>query len=128
MYELADTHTGEVRTFTEASKNRRVIVDTGNYAKVFKGNEKVIRGLSDKGRFFLFYIIFNIGIHTDTIILECSVVCEWCGWKKSTYYGAVEEIILKGIIARKKGSSIEFFVNLNYVFNGSRLKVKTPVK
>lgn len=123
-YELADINSGEVSVFTKAAKNKRVVVDRGNYVKVFKGNNEVIRALSVRGKEFMFYLMLHIGIHSGIIILECSVVCEWCGWKKSTYYLALEELLEKNIIARKKGSTIEFFVNINYVFNGSRLKVK----
>ena len=123
-YELADTTSGEVNVFRKAAKNKRVIVDKGNYVKVFKGNNEVIRKLSVRGKEFMFYLMLYIGIHSDVIVLDCGVVCEWCGWKKSTYYTALDELLEKNIIARKKGSSIEFFVNINYVFNGSRLKLK----
>ena len=123
-YEFADTTSGEVNVFRKAAKNKRVLVDKANYVKVFKGNDDLIKGLSGRGKEFAFYLMLHVGIHYDTIILECSTVCDWCGWKKSTYYTALEEFISKGIIARKKGSSIEFFVNINFVFNGSRLKIK----
>lgn len=123
-YELADTTSGEVNVFRKAAKNKRVIVDKGNYVKVFKGNNEVIRKLSVRGKELMFYLMLYIGIHSDVIVLDCGVVCEWCGWKKSTYYTALDELLSKDIIARKKGSSIEFFVNINYVFNGSRLKLK----
>lgn len=123
-YTLADVNSGEVSVFTKASKNKRVLVDTGNYVKVYKEGIKVLIGLSHVGRVMFLYIAANLKPHMDSVVLESGICCEWCDCKRSTYFTALSELLEKNIIARKKGSSIEFFVNINYVFNGSRLKMK----
>ena len=124
-YELADTHSGEVNVFRKAAKNKRVMVDTGNYVKFFRGGLMSILELSPASLQIVLYIAINLRPHTDNIILECSTVCGYIGsFGERTFYRAISELLEKNIIARKKGSSIEFFVNINFVFNGSRLKIK----
>lgn len=123
-YEFADVHSGEVNTFRKIGKSKRVLIDRSNYVKVYKGNNDLIRVLSSSGKELAFYVMLHIGIHSEIIFMDCIVVCEWCGWKKSTYYKALKEIIQVGILARKKGSKRAFFVNPNFVFNGSRLKIR----
>lgn len=123
-YELADVRSGEVSVFTKASKSKKVLVDTGNYVKLYKEGIKVALGLSNVGMMMFIYIAAHLRPHTDTVVLDCGICCEFCSCKRSTYFTVLSELLEKNIIARKKGSSIEFFVNINYVFNGSRLKVK----
>jgi hypothetical protein len=123
-YELADTTSGEVNIFRKAAKNKRVLVDTGNYVKIFKEGLVVASKLGFGGMALFFYIASNIQPHQDNIFLQMEIVCKLSGISRPTFYRAVSELLKKGIIARKKGSSLEFFVNVNYVFNGSRLKVK----
>jgi len=124
-YELADVNSGEVNVFRKAAKNRRVLVDTGNYVKLFREGIEIICLLSPATLQVFFYIIRNLKPHMDSVSLESSVVCEKCsGFSDRTFRRAIFELLDKKVIARKKGSSIEFFVNINYVFNGSRLKLK----
>lgn len=124
-FELANVATGEVNYYQKISKRVKVIVDTSNYTKIYKGNTGVIYKLSYKGLLLFHYVADNLGIHIDTIILDFGAVSQVCKMSESSFYRAVSELLEKNIIARKKGSSIEFFVNINYVFNGSRLKVKS---
>jgi hypothetical protein len=123
-YELADTTSGEINVFRKAAKNKRVLVDTDNYVKIYKGALPVLKTLNRLSLVTFWYIAFHLKPHKDTIYLDCNSVGEECGFKKTAFYEAIKELLEKNIIARKKGSTIEFFVNINYVFNGSRLKVK----
>jgi Fic family protein len=122
-YELADTTSGEVNVFRKAAKNKRVFVDTANYVKIYKEGLLVASSLGFGGKAMFLYIALNIMAHKEDIYLPCDIVCKWCGISRRTYYRSLSELLDKNIIARKKGSSLEFFVNINYVFNGSRLKV-----
>jgi hypothetical protein len=122
-YEYADTQSGEVKLFEEVSRNKRVMVDKGKYVKVFKGNNEVLFRLSDNSKSVFLYIMLHLGIHTDIIVLDLETVCGVCGFKRDSFVRSVKELSEKGIIALKKGSSIEYFVNPNYIFNGSRLKL-----
>lgn len=123
-YELADIRSGEVSMFRKADRNKRVLVDTGNYVKLYKQGMRVALGLSNVGMMMFIYIASHLLPHADVVILECGSCCEFCNCKRSTYFSVLSELLDKKVIARKKGSSIEFFVNINYVFNGSRLKIK----
>ena len=123
-YRLADVDSGEVNVFTKAARNKRVIVDTGNYIKIYRRGAMVASKLSQGSIALFFYILIHLKPHMDDISLDSGTVCKWSDISERTFYRAISELLEKNIIARKKGSSIEFFVNINYVFNGSRLKVK----
>jgi hypothetical protein len=123
-YELADTSSGEINVFRKAAKNKRVLVDTSNYVKIYKAAFPVLISLSRMSLITFWYIAENLKPHNDTIYLDCEIVGNECGFKRTAFYGAISELIDKKVIARKTGSSVEFFVNINYVFNGSRLKVR----
>jgi hypothetical protein len=123
-FEMADVKTGEVSFFQKVTKVVKVIVDTANYTKIYRGNSNVIYEFTLKEFLLFHYIIDNIGIHTGIVVLDCGTVCSVTKMSRSNFYIAVSQILSKNIIARKKGSSVEFFVNINYVFNGSRLKIK----
>ena len=124
-YELADTSSGEINVFRKAAKNKRVLVDTGNYVKIYKDVFHVLITMSRLSMVTFWYIAEHLRPHQDTIYLDSRIVGEECGFKRTAFYEAISELLEKNIIARKKGSSIEFFVNINYVFNGSRLKIKS---
>ncbi len=124
-YRLADIDSGEVNVFTKAAKNKRVMVDTGNYIKFYRRSIAVITKLTPATLQVFFYMVFHLKPHFDHVVLESKTVCEACdGFCDRTFRRSISELLEKNIIARKKGSTIEFFVNINYVFNGSRLKVK----
>jgi hypothetical protein len=125
-YELADTSSGEVNVFRKAAKNKRVMVDTGNYVKFFREGLSVIQTLGFGGMSVFIYIAINLKPHRDDIYLPCELICKECNISRRTYYRAIGELLKKKVISRRQGSTVEFFVNINYVFNGSRLKLKTP--
>ena len=122
-FEYADVSNGEVSVFHKVAKSKRVIIDRANYVKIYKNGYEVLKGLSANGVKLFIYISLHLGIHTDTIFIDNEVVSEWCGWKKTVHYSAITELIKKEVIARKGGSNIEYFVNPNFIFNGSRLKL-----
>jgi hypothetical protein len=123
-FEMADVKTGEVNFFQKITKVSKATIDTSNYAKYYKGNTHVIYKLSPPALLMYNYIVNELGIHTDLIVLESDCYCSIMECSDKTFRRAILELLEKNIIARKKGSSIEFFVNINYVFNGSRLKLK----
>lgn len=123
-FEMADVKTGEVSYFQRVTKVTKVIVDTANYTKIYKGNKEVVRNLTHGALLMLHYIIDEIDIHSDQIVLESNSYCSEMKCADKTFRRSINELLEKNIIAHKYGSTIEFFVNINYVFNGSRLKVR----
>lgn len=123
VYEYADVRNGEVNLFEKISTTKRVLVDKGNYFKVFKKKEVVISRLSDGALRLFMFIAFHVGIHSDMVVFNYDTLNDWCGMKRTTYFSSVNELVAKDIICRKEGSLIEYFVNPNFIFNGSRLKL-----
>jgi hypothetical protein len=122
VYEYAEVSSGEVSMFQKVSKSKRVIVDRANYVKVYKHGQDLVKDLSDSGVRLFLYIAIHLGVHQDTIFLYQGTVCEWCGFKRATYFNTLSELVKKNVVA-KRGDSIEYFVNPNFIFNGSRLKL-----
>lgn len=122
VFEFADTLSGEVSLFEKQVKSKRVIVDRGNYVKLFKGSYSLVHGLSANSLRLFLFICFHVGVHSETIIFSYESVSKFCGFKRTVYYQSVSDLLDKQVIARK--GSNEYFVNPNYVFNGSRLKLK----
>ena len=47
-----------------------------------------------------------------------------CGYSaRSTYYSAVCDFIDKKFLARKTGTESDFFINVDFFFNGSRMEL-----
>jgi hypothetical protein len=47
-----------------------------------------------------------------------------CDISQASYYNGIKELVKEKIIAKKLGSSIEYWLNPNIFFNGNRLKLK----
>src|SRR5690348_10248226 len=65
-YELADTSSGEVNVFRKVAKNKRVLVDTGNYVKIYKDVFPVLINMSRLSIVTFWYIVEHLRPHQDT--------------------------------------------------------------
>lgn len=93
------------------------------YTKVYQ-----LAYLKLKNMSFVALKVFNYAVYTarlgkDIVFLNCADVMQQCGISKASYYIAIKELIENEIIAKKLGSSIEFWVNTNMFFNGNRIKL-----
>ena len=72
--------------------------------------------------------VFNYMVHTlkpgkDSVYLNCSDLEVQCKISKASYYTAIKSLVEAKVIARKVGSSIEFWINPNIAFNGNRTRL-----
>jgi hypothetical protein len=66
----------------------------------------------------------NIRPIAKATILNPPDLMEHCGIKsESTIKTAITELVAEKILARKLGSTIEFWINPNVYFNGNRLRI-----
>lgn len=103
--------------------------DTKQYVKVFTHHiPELTRDLSECGNKLLWYIIHNIKIGEDFIVVHEGKFLEYGKYKPSSrnvYYRAVSELIKYNVIARKAGTQRAYWININFIFNGDRTRLLT---
>ncbi len=103
------------------------VCDSGMYSKLFKNSGKVIANLSDSAIKLFMYIHEKLEINSDIICIMREDYLSYYGYavnNKYAYYQALEGLLAAGIITKKAGSTVCYWVNPNIIFNGDRTKLK----
>lgn len=119
---LVDSDTGEAESLFTVPRMIEVDVDTLPFTKGFHGMMDVYWDLSVPGQKLWYYCFQGLKVGKDSVWLNYADVGVRCKIGKNSFYGAVKELIRKDVLARKLGSSLEFWVNPNVFFNGRREK------
>lgn len=118
---ITDHNTGDMFKISKLPKEKSFLKDSFKYIKIFKDSIKEITNLSSKGIKLWGYIMYNLDSQTDTIIIypeDCKDFCEYKTVKN--VYPAIIELLTKNFIFRKEESTIEYYINLNIMYNGKR--------
>lgn len=122
---VVDPKTGEMYTMKKVPKsypNQKH--DPLVYTKFFQGSSNVLMDLPTPSIKMFIYAMDRIKPLSTSVFLnvdDCMVVCKF---KSATSYrDGVKGLVDKKIIARKVGSSMEFWINPNIFFNGNRLRL-----
>lgn len=103
------------------------LVDTLPYVKAFRsGILKRLKNMSQPACNMYLYILENLGVGRTSIHITDKSFLVACGYSpssRSLYYTAVQELLERGILARKTGSKNEFWINPNVIFNGDRTRL-----
>ncbi len=118
-----DPNTGEMYVMKRVDRSKRALHDGRRYTKLFAGACDKFIGLSRVGFIMLFYIIGRVSPSKDNVYLTADDVMEWGGISSRSFYDGLAELLDQEIIARKLGSRIEFFFNVNLFFNGDRRRL-----
>lgn len=116
----ANPQTGE-ELYPIVTMIRKANVDHDNvtFVKVFRQD---IRSFSSAARDILWYILYHIKVNSDLVVLKADFIREWTGLSRNKYYAAMNELEGK-VIARVEGSTIQYFINPNYFYNGNRVNL-----
>lgn len=105
-------------------KNKMQLHDSMTYTKLFQDSFKSFMNLSPAALKIVLYSMCNIRPISKVTILNPPDLMEHCGIKsESTIKTSITELVAEKILARKLGSTIEFWVNPNVYFNGNRLRL-----
>ena len=105
-------------------KNKMQLHDSMTYTKLFQDSFKAFMNLSPAALKIVLYSMCHIRPLSKVAILHTPDLMVHCGIKsESTIKTAISELVTEKILARKLGSSIEFWVNPNVYFNGNRLRL-----
>jgi hypothetical protein len=120
---IVDTVTGEALPIYTPEQSIKKINDQKIFAKVFKEASDVILSLTDSTKSLFLYCASHLQMNKDTVWLSPDDCIKHCRFSKGTYYKCLVELIDKKVLARKLGSYLEYWVNPNIMFNGSRIKL-----
>jgi hypothetical protein len=114
----------------EIPKNKTILCDTAQYTKLFNGKTSILMGLSEPAMRMFYYITDVLKPNRDEVSIHKELFFEFAGYKTDSrlpYYRAIEGLLSVEIIARKAGSTTEFFINPDVVYNGDRTKLKNVI-
>lgn len=102
-------------------KSLTVLVDSLQYTKVYSNSIDSISDLTVPALKLLCYIMKYLKPNKDMIKLKADNCNKYCGYKtKVSFYKGLEELLDKKFIYRTEDEH-EFWINVNYFFNGDRL-------
>jgi hypothetical protein len=106
------------------SEHKSVEHDPMCYTKVYQLAHLKLRKLTYSALKIFNYCVYSIHVGQQIVFLNSADVMQQCDISQASFYTAIKELIEADILARKMGSSIEFWINPNIFFNGNRLKLK----
>jgi hypothetical protein len=119
-----DPKTGELYAMKKLSRNKKSLHDSKIYIKLFQDKSDVLMNLPYQSMRIFFYICSRVRPMRDYIYLNKDDVTLALGdISEPTFRLAINGLLDADIIARKMGSSIEYWLNPDIIFNGSRLKL-----
>ena len=120
-----DPDTGQYYTIKKVAQNKEIPHDPVVYTKVFQSAISSFKNLSPSGLKVLLFAICNARSCHDVVFLNPPDIMIFFEMSKATYYNGIDDLLKNKVIAKKLGSSIEFWVNPNVFYNGNRLKLVT---
>lgn len=112
---------GEEVHFQKLGDRVLVNFDVHPFIKIYRDAIPMISMLSDAAIKVLMYVIGNISPKKDSIIIDKNACAAACGYKTIAQVNkGVHELLEKRFIYRKEGELPEFFININYIYNGKR--------
>lgn len=121
---MVNPEDGETYAVRRISQNKTEEHDPVQYTKVFAEAHFKIRKLSYTALKIFNYAVHRAALNKDIVLLNSADVMHQCEISQASFYNGIKELCKEAILARKVGSSLEFWINPNVFFNGNRLKLK----
>lgn len=118
-----DPETGQYYAIRKVAKDKRVMHDGLVYAKLFQNKVHLLYGLNYPSLKILLYALATVKPFSEVVVLNPPDVKIVCGVGSSTYYDSINHLLNSKILAKKLGSTIEFWFDPNIFFNGNRISV-----
>ena len=118
---LVDPETGEIYNLVPMSERKQITVDERTYVKLYTESIYEFDDLTLAANKIILYAMRSLKPCTDIVKLIPKEVIECRGISSPTsYYKGLLELINKGFLFRKSNSDAEYFINVNYFYNGNR--------
>lgn len=118
-----DPETGESYNVTKVVTGKTELHDPMMYTKVYLSAFMHLNDLPYSAVKVFNYMVHTLRSNRDTVYLNCADIEAQCKISQASYYTAIKALIEAKIIARKVGSSMEFWINPNVLFNGNRTRL-----
>lgn len=119
-----DKQTGEEKFVVKPQYVNNQPKDTLEYRKVYKNGINTIKDFSIPGLKLFCYILEHLKINSEQITLNPDIVSDYCGYSTNTmFYRAIVELLEKELLFKSIEGGHKFFINVNVLFNGDRLKL-----
>jgi hypothetical protein len=122
-HNFVEPGTGQLFEVKKISSNKLILHDEKSYTKVFMDTGDVLSKLTPSTIKLYLYTVLQVRINKDSVYINEPDACLWCGSGRSTFHKCINELIDIGILARKLGSYLEFWINPNFLYNGDRTKL-----
>ena len=120
--EFVNTVTGESELYKKLGRTKEFDVDVAEFRKVFVAGLPVIKELSSPGLKVLTFVLFSLVPKRDEITILMHECSEFTGYSSMTnIYKGIAELLDHNILFRKVGSGGTYFINSNFIYNGSRI-------
>ena len=121
---VIDHETGETYTMKKVPKNSQHLHDSKVYVKLFQEGADRLLSLPHTSLKLLVYGMSRVKPLSQIVYLNVDDCMVKCGFKSPTSYReGIKSLIESNILARKIGSSMEYWINPNVFFNGNRLRI-----
>lgn len=126
------TVAGYSETLQDASGNdllgrhiiaKKEIVDTEKFAKIYIDAVKTMWELDNSGVRIFTYILENLPINGDVVVLSATSIMKYCGYKsKTSVIAGINNLVQNNIIAKTISKNL-YYINPLLIFNGNRLSL-----
>ncbi len=119
--EVVNENSGEVMVLTDMSKGGVVMIDKGNYIKMFPEGMLLIERIGKRGATLLFWILKDLKVHANEVLIDPKAAIEQNkNLRGDGFYVGLRELLDYGFLAGRKGKKNIFYINGNMFFNGDR--------
>lgn len=119
---VTDKH-GEIIREGDLLLGHERVVDNEQFVKVYVGSLMMFHELSKKGALLFTMILKMLGKDSLQIYLVPSEMTSLMKCSDSTYYRALVDLLNAEMLARSDSSSIIYYVNPAFIYNGSRITI-----
>jgi hypothetical protein len=121
---VTDPETGEMFTMKRVPKSQLHQHDGKVYVKLFQDAQEVLMKLPHASVKILIYAMCKVRPLSELVYLNGDDCVANCGFKSITSYReGIKALIEHKVLARKVGSTMEYWINPNIFFNGNRLRI-----
>ena len=103
------------------SKDAFLVKDSEMFTKLYTPVLYEIRKLPTPGVKMLSYVLYLAKKDNDVVHISTDLAKDWCEYDSSSnVYLGIAALLEHNFICRKIGGTGEYFINVNYFFNGQR--------
>lgn len=123
--QMVDMDSGETVFVSNHGNMKLLLKDVTEFTKVFNPAYSEMGKLSAPGLRMLTFILTLLKKDTDWVLIDLAAAMAWCHYESRTHiYSGLCNLMENKFICRKTGGNGEYYININYFFNGKRTELK----